>query len=152
MLKPGGNTTDQTREISGIDQLLSAVARRSHGPRPWIQNPSNYLLKAASAAPFAMSLTLSDVKRIAHLAQLDMDDAHAETALAELNGIFALAEQMQAVDTSGVAPLSHPLAALRPLPLRLREDVITEENRRDEYLGRAPKAQDGLFLVPKVIE
>jgi aspartyl-tRNA(Asn)/glutamyl-tRNA(Gln) amidotransferase subunit C len=109
-------------------------------------------LNAASAAPIAMSLTLSDVKRIANLAQLDLDDAHAETALAELNGIFALAEQMQAVDTSGVAPLSHPLAAVRPLPLRLREDVILEANRRDEYLALAPKAQDGLFLVPKVIE
>jgi aspartyl-tRNA(Asn)/glutamyl-tRNA(Gln) amidotransferase subunit C len=99
-----------------------------------------------------MSLTLSDVKRIANLAQLDLDDAHADTALPELNGIFALAEQMQAVDTSGVAPLSHPLAARRPLPLRLREDVILEANRRDDYLALAPKAQDGLFLVPKVIE
>ena len=58
-----------------------------------------------------MSLTLSDVKRIANLAQLDMDDAHAEIALNELNGIFALAEQMQAVDTTGVEPLSQPLAA-----------------------------------------
>lgn len=100
-----------------------------------------------------MSLTLSDVKRIAHLAQLDMDEAHAETALAELNGIFALAEQMQAVDTTGVAPLSQPLAAvLGVLPLRLREDDVTEENRREEYQACAPKAQDGLYLVPKVIE
>jgi aspartyl-tRNA(Asn)/glutamyl-tRNA(Gln) amidotransferase subunit C len=99
-----------------------------------------------------MSLTLSDVKRIANLAMLDMDEAHAETALAELNGIFALAEQMQAVDTSGVAPLSQPLAAALDLPLRLRDDVVTEANRRDAYLALAPKAQDGLFLVPKVIE
>jgi aspartyl-tRNA(Asn)/glutamyl-tRNA(Gln) amidotransferase subunit C len=99
-----------------------------------------------------MSLTLSDVKRIAHLAQLDMDEAHAETALGELNRIFALAEQMQAIDTTGVAPLSHPLAVLNVLPLRLREDAVTEENRREEYQACAPKAQDGLFLVPKVIE
>jgi aspartyl-tRNA(Asn)/glutamyl-tRNA(Gln) amidotransferase subunit C len=99
-----------------------------------------------------MSLTLSDVKRIANLAQLDMDDAHAEVALQELNGIFALAEQMQAVDTAGVAPLSHPLAARLPLPLRLREDVVTEEDHRDDYQAPAPKAQDGLYLVPKVIE
>lgn len=99
-----------------------------------------------------MSLTLSDVKRIANLAQLDMDDAHAETALNELNGIFALAEQMQAVDTAGVAPLSHPLAAILELPLRLRDDVVTEENRRDDYQAPAPKTQDGLYLVPKVIE
>jgi len=99
-----------------------------------------------------MSLTLSDVKRIANLAQLDMDDTHAETALNELNGIFALAEQMQAVDTTGVAPLSHPLAAILPLPLRLRDDVVTEQNRRDDYQAPAPKTQDGLYLVPKVIE
>ena len=100
-----------------------------------------------------MSLTLSDVKRIANLAQLDMDEAHAETALGELNAIFALAEQMQAVDTEGVAPLSQPLATiLGSLPLRLREDVVTEENRRDAYQAPAPKTEDGLYLVPKVIE
>lgn len=99
-----------------------------------------------------MSLTLSDVKRIANLAQLDMDEAHAETALKELNGIFALAEQMQAVDTSGVAPLAQPLAAVLDLPLRLREDDVTEENRRDQYQACAPKTQDGLYLVPQVIE
>jgi aspartyl-tRNA(Asn)/glutamyl-tRNA(Gln) amidotransferase subunit C len=99
-----------------------------------------------------MSLTLSDVKRIANLAQLDMDEAHAEIALNELNGIFALAEQMQAVDTSGVAPLSQPLAAVLALPLRLREDVVTEDNHRDDYQAPAPATQDGLYLVPKVIE
>jgi aspartyl-tRNA(Asn)/glutamyl-tRNA(Gln) amidotransferase subunit C len=99
-----------------------------------------------------MSLTLSDVKRIANLAQLEMDEAHAETALNELNGIFALAEQMQAIDTTGVAPLSHPLAARLALPLRLREDVVTEENHRDDYQAPAPKAEDGLYLVPTVIE
>jgi aspartyl-tRNA(Asn)/glutamyl-tRNA(Gln) amidotransferase subunit C len=96
-----------------------------------------------------MSLTLSDVKRIANLAQLDMDEAHAEIALAELNGIFALAEQMQAVDTSGVAPLSQPLSAILAQPLRLREDVVTEEDRRADYQAPAPKAQDGLYLVRK---
>jgi len=99
-----------------------------------------------------MSLTLSDVNRIAKLAQLDMDKAHAEIALGELNGIFALAEQMRAIDTTGVAPLSQPLAAVLALPLRLRDDVVTEENRRDDYQAPAPKSQDGLYLVPKVIE
>jgi aspartyl-tRNA(Asn)/glutamyl-tRNA(Gln) amidotransferase subunit C len=99
-----------------------------------------------------MSLTLSDVKRIANLAQLDMDDAHAEIALNELNGIFALADQLQAVDTSGVEPLSQPLAAVLALPLRLRDDMVTEEDRRADYQSPAPKAQDGLYLVPKVIE
>ena len=100
-----------------------------------------------------MSLTLSDVHRIAHLAQLEMDEAQTATALHELNGIFALAAQMQAVDTRGVEPLSQPLAAvLGVLPLRLREDLVTEEDRRADYQAVAPKTQDGLYLVPKVIE
>jgi len=99
-----------------------------------------------------MSLTLSDVKRIANLAQLEMDEAHAETALAELNGIFALAEQMQAVDTSGVAPLSHPIAAIMALPLRLRDDVVTDGNKVADVLSNAPKSADGFFVVPKVVE
>ena len=100
-----------------------------------------------------MSLTLSDVKRIAHLAQLEMPEERATAALAQLNGIFALAEQMQAVDTDGVAPLSHPLAAhMDNIALRLREDLATEPNRRAAYQAVAPKIQDGLYLVPKVIE
>ena len=99
-----------------------------------------------------MSLTLSDVKRIANLAQLEMNEADAEIALTELNGIFALAEQMQAVDTTGVVPLAQPLSAILALPLRLRDDVVTEQNHRDDYQAPAPKAQDGLYLVPKVIE
>ena len=100
-----------------------------------------------------MSLTLSDVKRIAHLAQLEMGDDQAAIALGQLNGIFALAEQMQAVDTTGVAPLSHPLAAhMGNITLRLREDTATEPNRREDYLAVAPMTQDGLYLVPKVIE
>lgn len=100
-----------------------------------------------------MSLTLSDVKRIAHLAQLEMSEPQSATALGQLNGIFALAEQMQAVDTDGVAPLSHPLAAhMHNIALRLRDDVATEPNRRDAYQAVAPKTEDGLYLVPKVIE
>lgn len=99
-----------------------------------------------------MSLTLSDVKRIANLAQLEMSDAHAATALEELNGIFALAEQMQAVETNGVAPLSHPLAGHMQVALRLREDAATEPNLREDYQKVAPKTEDGLYLVPKVIE
>jgi aspartyl-tRNA(Asn)/glutamyl-tRNA(Gln) amidotransferase subunit C len=100
-----------------------------------------------------MSLTLSDVKRIAHLAQLEMGDEQAAIALTQLNGIFALAEQMQAVDTTGVAPLSHPLAAhMDNIALRLRADLATETDHRDAYQAVAPKTQDGLYLVPKVID
>ena len=100
-----------------------------------------------------MSLTLSDVKRIAHLAQLDMSEEQSATALGQLNGIFALAEQMQAVDTDGVAPLSHPLAAhMNNIALRLREDAATASIDREANQRPAPAVQDGLYLVPKVIE
>jgi aspartyl-tRNA(Asn)/glutamyl-tRNA(Gln) amidotransferase subunit C len=100
-----------------------------------------------------MSIALSDVKRLAVLAQLDLTEDQAVTTLNQLNGIFALVEQMRAVDTSGVAPLNHPIAALQhDLALRLRDDLVTEPNRREDYQKTAPATQDGLYLVPKVIE
>ncbi len=100
-----------------------------------------------------MSLTLTDIARLSKLAQLDLSDQQAADALAKLNDIFALVEQMKAVDTSGVAPLAHPVAAWRDdLAMRLRDDAVTEPNRRDDYQQPAPMVQDGLFLVPKVIE
>ena len=100
-----------------------------------------------------MSLALSDVKRLAVLAQLELSEEQAATTLNQLNGIFALVEQMRAVDTGGIAPLNHPIAALQhDLALRLRDDVVTEPNRREEYQAAAPATQDGLYLVPKVIE
>jgi len=100
-----------------------------------------------------MSLDLSDVKRLAILAQLELSEAQAAATLSKLNDIFALVEQMKTIDTSGIEPLAHPIAAFQPdLSLRLREDEVTEANRRDDYQRNAPAVQDGLFLVPKVIE
>lgn len=100
-----------------------------------------------------MSLDLSDVKRLARLAQLDLSDDQANRTLEKLNGIFSLVEQMRAIDTTGVAPLNHPIAAFQDkVSLRLREDVVTEPDRRDAYQSVAPATQDGLYLVPKVIE
>lgn len=100
-----------------------------------------------------MSLDLSDVKRLARLAQLDLNEDQTAKTLDKLNGIFALVEQMRAVDTSGVEPLNHPIAAYQnDVALRLREDQVTEPNRRDDYQQVAPVTQDGLYLVPKVIE
>jgi len=100
-----------------------------------------------------MSLTLNDIARLSKLAQLDLNDQQADDALDKLNSIFALVEQMRAVDTSGVAPLSHPIAAWKDdVALRLREDKVTEPNRRDDYQKPAPATQDGLYLVPKVID
>jgi aspartyl-tRNA(Asn)/glutamyl-tRNA(Gln) amidotransferase subunit C len=100
-----------------------------------------------------MSLTLEDIARLSKLAQLDLNDQQADDALDKLNSIFALVEQMRAVDTTGVAPLSHPIAAWKDdVALRLREDKVTEPNRRDDYQKPAPATQDGLYLVPKVID
>lgn len=100
-----------------------------------------------------MSLEFSDVKRLAILAQLELTDEQTSATLDKLNGIFALVEQMKAVDTTGIEPLNHPIAAFQAdLALRLRDDVVTEPNRRDDYQQVAPATQDGLYLVPKVIE
>jgi len=100
-----------------------------------------------------MSLTLSDVRRLAQLAQLDLTDTQATQTLGKLNDIFSLVEQLKAVDTTGIDPLNHPIAAFQQdLALRLREDEVTEPDRRDDYQRMAPATQDGLYLVPKVIE
>lgn len=100
-----------------------------------------------------MSLELSDVKRLSTLAQIELTDAQSAQTLDKLNGIFALVEQLRAVDTSGIEPLNHPIAMMQPdLALRLREDVVSEPNRRNDYQQVAPATQDGLYLVPKVIE
>lgn len=100
-----------------------------------------------------MSIDLNDVKRLATLAQLEISDDQAGQTLDKLNGIFALVEQMKAIDTSGVEPLSQPIAAYQQeVALRLREDAVTEPDRREDYQKPAPAIQDGLYLVPKVIE
>jgi aspartyl-tRNA(Asn)/glutamyl-tRNA(Gln) amidotransferase subunit C len=100
-----------------------------------------------------MSLNESDVARIANLANLELSSLQSAKTLEQLNGIFALVEKMQAVDTKGVEPLSHPFAlAVDHLALRLRDDEVTETNHREEYQHCAPAKQDGLYLVPKVIE
>ena len=99
-----------------------------------------------------MALTLTDVKRIAHLARLELPDAAAEHTLAQLNEFFGLVEQMQAVDTTGIAPLAHPIEQIEDVALRLRNDAVTEFDRRADYQQPAPAVQEGLYIVPKVIE
>ena len=99
-----------------------------------------------------MALTLTDVKRIAHLARLELADADAEHTLTQLNEFFGLVEQMQAVNTTGIAPLAHPIEHIEDVALRLREDAVTESVDRDSNQRPAPAVQDGLYLVPKVIE
>jgi aspartyl-tRNA(Asn)/glutamyl-tRNA(Gln) amidotransferase subunit C len=99
-----------------------------------------------------MSLTLQDIGRIAHLARLQLSEPQAQAMQARLNGFFAIVEQMKAIDTSGVEPLAHPTAAIDPVALRLRPDVVSEPNQRAANQASAPAVEDGLFLVPKVIE
>lgn len=99
-----------------------------------------------------MALTPQDVSRIAHLARLALAPAEEAKLLAQLNGFFSIVEQMSAVDTSGVEPLYTPLSAVQQVQLRLRDDVVTESNQREANQRSAPAVEDGLFLVPRVIE
>jgi aspartyl-tRNA(Asn)/glutamyl-tRNA(Gln) amidotransferase subunit C len=99
-----------------------------------------------------MSLVLSDVERIAHLSRLELSKDQAHKTLDQLNSLFALVEQMKSVDTTGIEPLSHPIAVIEEQALRLREDKATETDHRDAYQQCAPATQDGLYLVPKVLE
>ncbi|CAH2770998.1 MAG: Aspartyl-tRNA(Asn) amidotransferase subunit C (EC @ Glutamyl-tRNA(Gln) amidotransferase subunit C (EC [uncultured Caballeronia sp.] len=99
-----------------------------------------------------MSLNLTDVKRIAHLARLELPEHEAEPTLARLNDFFGLVEQMQAVDTTDIEPLAYPIKQIEKVELRLRNDVVTEHVNREEFQRPAPAVRDGLYLVPKVIE
>jgi len=99
-----------------------------------------------------MALTPQDVSRIAHLARLELEPPEQAAMLGQLNGFFRIVEQMSAVDTRGVEPLYTPLSAVQAVALRLRDDAVTEANERERNLANAPAVEDGLFLVPKVIE
>jgi aspartyl-tRNA(Asn)/glutamyl-tRNA(Gln) amidotransferase subunit C len=99
-----------------------------------------------------MALTPQDIARIAHLARLELSPAEGERMQAQINGFFDIVEKMRAVDTRGVEPLSHPVAAIQEVALRLREDVVSEPDNRDANQRSAPAVERGLFLVPKVIE
>jgi aspartyl-tRNA(Asn)/glutamyl-tRNA(Gln) amidotransferase subunit C len=99
-----------------------------------------------------MALTSDDVSRIAHLARLELKPEEQAAMLQQLNGFFGIVEKMSAVDTSGVEPLYTPLSAVQEVALRLREDAVTETNQRELNQRSAPAVEDGLFLVPKVIE
>jgi len=99
-----------------------------------------------------MALTPLDVSRIALLARLELQDGEAHAMLAQLNGFFSIVERMSAVDTRGVEPLYTPLSAVQAVELRLRDDAVTETDQRELNQRSAPQVEDGLFLVPKVIE
>ncbi len=99
-----------------------------------------------------MALTPQDARRIADLARLELRPEEQAAMLAQLNDFFAVVEQMSSVDTSGVEPLYTPLSSVREVALRLRDDAVTETPDRALNQRSAPSAQDGLYLVPRVVE
>ena len=99
-----------------------------------------------------MALTPQDIARVANLARLELRPDETEHTLRQINGFFALVEQMEAVNTDGVEPLAQPAAVIGEVALRLREDIASEPNQREASQLSAPAVERGLFLVPKVIE
>jgi|SRR5690349_1789970 len=97
--------------------------------------------------PF-MALTLDDVLRIAHLARIEIDADAARDLHAKLEAIFALINELQSIDTDGIEPMSHAQDVTAPF----RDDVVTEKDRHADYQRTAPAVEDGLYLVPRVIE
>ena len=99
-----------------------------------------------------MSLTSADIARIANLARLELQPLESQRMLTQINGFFDLVEKMRAVDTTGVEPLAHPMAAVQDVALRLRPDQVSETDQREANQRNAPAVEQGLFLVPRVIE
>lgn len=95
-----------------------------------------------------MAVTLTDINKIAHLARLGLSDEEKSRYTDSLNNILGLIDDLQAVNTQGIEPLAHAVDVIQPL----RPDVVTETNQRDMYQRIAPAVQEGLYLVPKVIE
>ncbi|OUS31732.1 asparaginyl/glutamyl-tRNA amidotransferase subunit C [Gammaproteobacteria bacterium 45_16_T64] len=95
-----------------------------------------------------MALDKGEITKIAKLARLTINDEKIPEYTASLSSILDLVEQLQAVDTNNIEPMAHPLDATQ----RLREDAVTETNQRDDYQKIAPATEDGLYLVPKVID
>jgi aspartyl-tRNA(Asn)/glutamyl-tRNA(Gln) amidotransferase subunit C len=93
-------------------------------------------------------LERDQVERIARLARIGVGDGEAAALQRQLNAILGLVERLVSVDTAGIEPMSHPESVAQ----RLRADAVTERDRRDDYQAAAPQVEDGLFLVPKVIE
>lgn len=94
------------------------------------------------------TISEAEVQKVAHLARLAIPDTQTAAYVNKISSIIDLVAQLSAVNTDGVAPMAHPLDSVQ----RLREDVATETNHREAYQAVAPEVEDGLYLVPKVIE
>ncbi|GAA6153980.1 Asp-tRNA(Asn)/Glu-tRNA(Gln) amidotransferase subunit GatC [Pseudoteredinibacter isoporae] len=90
----------------------------------------------------------SDIAKLANLARLDINETTAAEVADSINGILGLVDQLQNADTDGIAPMAHPQDAQQ----RLRKDEVSEENVREQFQAIAPEAEQGLYLVPKVID
>ena len=99
-----------------------------------------------------MPLSSTDIARIANLARLELSPPESERMLTQLNSFFDIVQKMRAVDTAGIEPLPHPFATISDMTLRLRDDVVSEPDQRSANQRSAPAVEDGLFLVPRVIE
>lgn len=95
-----------------------------------------------------MSITPEEVQKIAHLARLQINDDEVDQYAVELSNILSFVEKMNTADTQDIEPMAHPLDIIQ----RLREDKVTETNQREKFQSIAPRAEKGLYLVPKVIE
>lgn len=95
-----------------------------------------------------MTISQSEIQKIARLARLTIDEGHIHAMTRDVSAILDFVEQMSAVDTTGVVPMAHPMDATQPL----REDVVTEHDQRELFQRNAPETESGLYLVPKVIE
>lgn len=95
-----------------------------------------------------MAVSPSDIEKIAHLARIRIAPGQIDAVADRISDILAMVDQMQAVDTDDVRPMANPHDAVQ----RLRKDEVSETNRRDRFQALAPRAEDGLYLVPKVIE
>jgi aspartyl-tRNA(Asn)/glutamyl-tRNA(Gln) amidotransferase subunit C len=153
--------TSPANALQSVDRSGDA-ATICTGPKGWWITGDNTATPAATDAPqplpsrydataFPMALTPDDVTRIAQLARLELQAPEHAAMLVQLNGFFRVVEQMSAVDTTGVEPLYTPLSAVQEVSLRLRDDVVTETDRREANQRSAPAVEDGLFLVPKVL-
>ena len=129
-----------------------AVVKPGIIPQPHRKSPVRGASRRHADPPFKMALDTQDVQRIAHLARLELSAAEQDTMLGQLNGFFGIVEAMSREATGDVQPLYTPLSAVQTVTLRLREDAVTEADERARNQRSAPAVQDGLFLVPKVIE
>jgi len=99
-----------------------------------------------------MSLSTADIDRLAHLARLGLAPDERTRLRMQLNDFFDIVEKMRAVDTTGIIPLAHPVEIMGDVTLRLRDDIASEPNQREANQRNAPALENGLFLVPRVIE